>query len=72
MMHKQLPLAAVVVLAIVAFAAWRKNKLNAILPAAMQHREGFRGAFGRTPAMRQCILGGGGDPGIGFNACTWV
>jgi hypothetical protein len=32
--------------------------------------EHFRGAYGRTPAMTQCWIGGTDSPF--FNACRWV
>ncbi len=38
--------------------------------AKMFGTEHFRGAFGRTPAMTQCWIGGTDSPF--FNACRWV
>jgi hypothetical protein len=67
-------LAVVVVLLIIAVAAYEKGWLNDILPASWKkHKSTFVGAYGRTPGMQNCLAFS--DPSqrqTYFNRCTWV
>jgi len=42
--------------------------LNFMLPSCYQ-KSGFRGAYGRSRTMEQCLSG---DPKNPVNMCTWV
>ena len=65
-------IAVIVVLILVLIFAYEKKWLNKILPSKWD-KQGFVGAFGRTPGMQHCLAFGGQDKrGPYFNRCTWV
>jgi hypothetical protein len=65
-------LAIIVVLIIVLAVAYQKKWLNKYLPATMQ-KQGFVGAYGRTPEMQHCLAySGDATRAPYFNRCTWV
>jgi hypothetical protein len=65
-------LAVVVVLAIVATGvAWKKDKLNKVLPAKLQHHDGFIG-LNRSGVYVMGPGGKPGRPGTDLNISDWV
>jgi hypothetical protein len=76
-MKTQLAIAAVVVIIVIVigFFGWRSGKLNRILPDKWKHKskltsDQFRGAYGRTPQMTTCAIGG--SLAHGLNACNYA
>lgn len=65
-------LSVLVLLAIVLIVLYEKKMLNTILPADLR-KQGFVGAFGRTPEMQNCLAFSKADGKWPyFNRCTWV
>lgn len=64
-------IAVVVVLIVVAIWWWYHEENPKALPLYLGGRKDrFRGAYGRTPEMLNCWIGG--NPGVGLNACGYV
>ncbi len=77
---------AVVVLMVVLAIMFRGCYLDSVLPPSWQKGgcapaagggagtgDSFRGAYGRSPAMQQCLLQQQNGPSRNpFNACMWV
>ncbi len=61
---------AVLVIVLAAYA-WKKNKLNKILPGKLQHHEGFIG-LDRSGQYVTAPGGGPGRPGTDVNTSVWV
>jgi len=71
-MHKgALALGALVALSVALIVAYEKKYLNKWLPAKWQ-KEGFVGAFGRTPEMEGCLHMDASGRFSGLNRCTYV
>jgi len=65
-------LAVAVLLVILLIVAYEKKWLNKFLPASAR-KQGFVGAYGRAPAMQNCLAFSSGDTKWPyFNRCTWV
>jgi len=70
--HTYAILAAVTVLILILIFANEKKWLNPYLPSKWD-KQGFVGAYGRTPGMQGCIAyGGPGGRYPFFNRCTYV
>ncbi len=64
--------AVIIVLAIVAAGvAWKKNKLNKVLPGKMQHHDKFIG-LNRSGVYVTGPGGKPGRPGTDLNTSDWV
>jgi hypothetical protein len=70
--HLLATIVVVVILAIAVVVLWRHDKLNKFLPDKWKHKSkaGFRGAFGRSPEMTKCAIGG--TLAFGLNACQYA
>jgi hypothetical protein len=67
-----LSLAALALLAILLIVAYEKKWLNKFLPTNWR-KQGFVGAYGRTPEMQNCLAFSKDDGKWPyFNRCTWV
>lgn len=62
---------ALVLVLIGAYAMYQKKWLNKVLPQSMQ-KQGFVGAYGRTPAMQGCLAYAPGASWPHFNRCAYV
>jgi len=65
-------IAVIVVLIIVIALSYERKWLNRILPPKWQ-KQGFVGAFGRTPGMQNCLaFSGDAKRWSHFNRCTYA
>jgi hypothetical protein len=63
---------AIAAVAVVGLAvAWKKDKLNKVLPEKLQHREGFIG-LNRSGQYVTARGGGPGIPGTDPNTSDWL